>query len=141
MTDTSGPRWHGCARFSSRDGYWQKMSAGLSQRVMNWDTGVASSERFSETWPRSATMRSGTVYRLPGLARATDGTDSGSWPGWPTPSANEDAAGTVDGKMQFMLTHAAKLSDPQGTAAGGQLNPTFVEWLMGYPLGWTDLEG
>jgi hypothetical protein len=24
---------------------------------------------------------------------------------------------------------------------GGQLNPTWVEWLMGYPLGWTALEG
>ena len=21
---------------------------------------------------------------------------------------------------------------------GGQLNPTWVEWLMGWPLGWTD---
>ena len=25
------------------------------------------------------------------------------------------------------------------THAGGQLNPTWVEWLMGYPEGWTDL--
>ena len=24
------------------------------------------------------------------------------------------------------------------TVAGGQLNPTWVEWLMGFPLGWTD---
>lgn len=24
---------------------------------------------------------------------------------------------------------------------GGQLNPTWVEWLMGFPAGWTDLEG
>ncbi len=24
---------------------------------------------------------------------------------------------------------------------GGKLNPTWVEWLMGFPLGWTDLEG
>ena len=24
-------------------------------------------------------------------------------------------------------------------AVGGQLNPTWVEWLMGFPLGWTDL--
>jgi hypothetical protein len=24
------------------------------------------------------------------------------------------------------------------TQAGGQLNPTWVEWLMGWPLGWTD---
>ena len=23
---------------------------------------------------------------------------------------------------------------------GGSLNPTWVEWLMGYPSGWTDLE-
>jgi hypothetical protein len=23
-------------------------------------------------------------------------------------------------------------------SAGGQLNPTWVEWLMGFPLGWTD---
>jgi hypothetical protein len=22
----------------------------------------------------------------------------------------------------------------------GKLNPTWVEWLMGFPLGWTDLE-
>ena len=27
---------------------------------------------------------------------------------WPTPTANEDAAGTPDGKMQWMLTQAAK---------------------------------
>jgi DNA (cytosine-5)-methyltransferase 1 len=24
--------------------------------------------------------------------------------------------------------------------AGGSLNPTWVEWLMGWPLGWTDLK-
>jgi hypothetical protein len=23
-------------------------------------------------------------------------------------------------------------------SGGGQLNPTWVEWLMGWPLGWTD---
>lgn len=31
--------------------------------------------------------------------------------------------------------------DPQlGTIVGGKLNPTWVEWLIGWPLGWTDLE-
>lgn len=25
------------------------------------------------------------------------------------------------------------------TVVGGKLNPTWVEWLMGFPLGWTDL--
>lgn len=26
------------------------------------------------------------------------------------------------------------------TAVGGKLNPMWVEWLMGFPIGWTDLE-
>ena len=26
-----------------------------------------------------------------------------------------------------------------GAGNGGQLNPTWVEWLMGFPPGWTDL--
>lgn len=54
---------------------------------------------------------------------------------WPTPSASEDAAGTVNGQMQYMLTHAAKESEAQA----GQLNPQWVEWLMGYPPEWTAL--
>lgn len=30
--------------------------------------------------------------------------------------------------------------DGLATAAGGALNPRWVEWLMGFPDGWTDLE-
>jgi len=26
------------------------------------------------------------------------------------------------------------------TQTGGQLNPTWVEWLMGWPLGWSELK-
>ena len=29
---------------------------------------------------------------------------------------------------------------PLNAQVGGSLNPTWVEWLMGWPLGWTDLE-
>ena len=55
---------------------------------------------------------------------------------WPTPTANEDAAGTPNGKMQKMLGNHPDVRN-SGT---GTLNPTWVEWLMGFPLGWTDLE-
>ena len=34
----------------------------------------------------------------------------------------------------------AKNSRPLSEQVGGSLNPTWVEWLMGYPLGWTVLE-
>jgi hypothetical protein len=38
-------------------------------------------------------------------------------------------------------TSPAELSRNSKTLAtvdGGKLNPTWVEWLMGWPLGWTD---
>jgi len=64
--------------------------------------------------------------------------------GWLTPSANEDAAGTENGKMQAMLSHQALLtgSTANGTNAvtarhaGYRLNPLFSLWLMGYPAEW-----
>jgi hypothetical protein len=48
---------------------------------------------------------------------------------WPTPRAfmHKDSA-TDRGKSNL------------GEVVGGQLNPMWVEWLMGFPLGWTDLE-
>ena len=55
---------------------------------------------------------------------------------WLTPAANEDAAGSIHGKMQQMLTHQVKRADMEATLAGGQLNPTWVAWLMGFPLDW-----
>ncbi len=35
---------------------------------------------------------------------------------------------------------SAKSGDGLATQAGGSLNPTWVEWLMGWPLGFTDLK-
>ena len=60
---------------------------------------------------------------------------------WPTSSANEDAAGTPDGNMQSMLgSHPSVCGSTSEEWSRGTLNPTWVEWLMGYPEGWTDLE-
>lgn len=33
------------------------------------------------------------------------------------------------------------LHDEAGKPIGRTLNPQFVEWLMGFPIGWTDCEG
>jgi hypothetical protein len=60
---------------------------------------------------------------------------------WPTPTANEDAAGTPAGKMQGMLgNHPDIRGTTQEEWSRGSLNPTWVEWLMGFPTGWTDLK-
>ena len=60
---------------------------------------------------------------------------------WPTPTANEDHAGRPGGKMQKMLgNHPEVRGTTEAEWRRGSLNPTWVEWLMGYPKGWTDLE-
>jgi len=61
---------------------------------------------------------------------------------WPTPQANSWGA---TGHRQMLQKHQDSGSISQdeklGMQAGngGKLNPTWVEWLMGFPEGWTDL--
>ena len=62
---------------------------------------------------------------------------------WPTPRAaqGESRNHTVwlrsSDKPQNLENRLAQV-DP--STIGGKLNPMWVEWLMGFPLGWTDLE-
>ena len=52
---------------------------------------------------------------------------------WPTPIERDWRSGKVS--EATMNKNSRPLSDE----IGGSLNPTWVEWLMGYPEGWTDL--
>jgi hypothetical protein len=38
--------------------------------------------------------------------------------------------------MQPMLTHQLKQLHPTHAAAGGQPNPQWIAWLMGFPVAW-----
>ena len=51
---------------------------------------------------------------------------------WPTPTAHNAKEGG------FPSEHNRN-TPTLSAQAGGSLNPTWVEWLMGWPLGWTDL--
>jgi hypothetical protein len=63
---------------------------------------------------------------------------------WPTPMATDHKGSGKTGELRDRLDYAVergatktKVYDtPQ---ASGSLNPTWVEWLMGFPTGWTDL--
>ena len=82
---------------------------------------------------------------------------------WPTPTSRDHKDGSAAAcknvpvncllgrAVHFPTPHANCHTGPgqapqkQGgenlqTVAGGSLNPTWVEWLMGFPLGWTALE-
>tara|TARA_R110000823_G_scaffold79134_3_gene180250 strand:+ start:416 stop:862 length:447 start_codon:yes stop_codon:yes gene_type:complete len=54
----------------------------------------------------------------------------------PTPAATDWKGSSKPGQRRGQLTDPAMGVIP----AGGRLNPTWVEWLMGWPLGFTDLE-
>ena len=63
---------------------------------------------------------------------------------WPTPAAHEGRLGYQrrdTGKKGTQKSLTTKVIDKEGgrKKTTGQLNPTWVEWLMGYPIGWTDL--
>ena len=60
---------------------------------------------------------------------------------WPTPLA-ANAKGAIKNRFMGSETYRSNLDEAVRTHIGdGQLNPQWVEWLMGYPEGWTDLEG
>ncbi len=52
---------------------------------------------------------------------------------FPTPT-------TQDASNNAGPSQSSRNTPPPNAVAGGALNPTWVEWLMGFPLGWTDLE-
>jgi len=64
---------------------------------------------------------------------------------WPTPSVRDYKGGYIGGRMRDgkisrdTLDVAVQHTDNK-EKTGGQLNPTWVEWLMGFPIGWTDLK-
>ena len=134
-------------------------------------------EPYSETWPRSGMMRSGTAFRLPPLVPLTAGTASGLWhtptahmskeAGYPaeftrkTPTLNAEALVGMPARMwptpcasdhrdrgnlgNPSVQRRAAIGKQLGLSmvvseASGRLNPTWVEWLMGFPLGWTACE-
>ena len=179
------------------------------------ETGEIGLSEFYGTFPRSGTMRSGTVYQLPQLAPTTTEIGSGLWrtpasangsqgpkskefyehcrktgqstitlvdevrhtpsylptptaveygrnkslgPNakerhslssmarhnlWPTPAARDYKGARKPETMAKTGRNPETNSLPDSVefkGESGRLNPTWVEWLMGFPLGHTDLD-
>jgi len=122
-------------------------------------------ERFSATWPRAGMTRSGTASQLKPLAPTTREIASGLWPTptvngnynrkgasatsgdglatavrrWPTPTARDYRSPGTPERLARAKRESSR-GQPLTEEVGGQLNPTWVEWLMGYPTGWTELK-
>src|SRR5262249_8475592 len=57
---------------------------------------------------------------------------------WPTPKASDAGRGGLSAEAMIRrLETEPKRSGDLNDAIGGPANPEWVEWLMGYPPGWT----
>ena len=116
-----------------QDGRWLKTSK-VSSRIRR-PSRVKPSKGSSGTWPRAGTMRNGIVYQQPQSAPHTYVTEFfSSHAKWATPRASRGGP-SYSQANRSSLAHA-NLS----TQDGGMLNPTWVEWLQGFPSEWTVLE-
>lgn len=115
------------------------------------------STRCLLTWKEKATKQQRCLYQLAVSVPGTDEKESQSWDTekeWhemhekqfarliPTPTASA-ARGAVKSRYFGGENYHCRLDEfaeltPWGVC--GRLNPAWVEWLMGFPIGWTDLD-
>src|SRR5574343_1584062 len=118
--------------------------------------------RFKKHWPPSGMILDGVLYPLPKLGPIIEEKDGSVWPtpraamtGSVTPERTLDKFNNLESVLARKMFPTPTAQDfkrrgpnsaQQGlsntehfTPNGGPLNPTWVEWLMGLPLGWTEL--
>jgi len=132
MTDISGHTFFPLLKPNDPLGAFSRMFMGMS---------LWASTRCYLTWKGKATPQGRSLFQLVPLTHLTDETEFGSSPEmWATPVAS-DSKGAPKNRFKGSPTYHGNLSEEVRThQEDGQLNPQWVEWLMGYPEGWTDLE-
>lgn len=118
---------------------WRALLARYDRDTCTWKTVQRSlfeeSIESPVTWPQWGMTRDGALYPLPTWARRTNANACGLWP-TPTVTGNHNRAG-ISRKAGDGLSTAVKQRTPLW-CKHGPLNPAWVEWLMGWPIGWTD---
>lgn len=126
----SGEKWReSSARYDLDSSTWK------THRCL-WDEDLPWS---SVTLPKWGMTRNGALFQHPTLERPISASAAGLWP-TPTASAckgsspgallRKNGRSRINDRLDHALMHQE----------GGQLNPPWVEWLMSFPIGWTELK-
>lgn len=102
-----------------------------AQQSLLWDL-----TEYSETWPTWGMTQDGVFYPLPPLAPRTYALDGGALRDVPTVTVHGNY--NRKGASQHSGDGLATWAKSYGTT--GQLSPDWVEWLMGWPIGHTELK-
>ena len=102
-----------------------QMSPSMVNRSGWWPTPVSSSAMAEDISTVRERLENGKPYK----SRLIEAIAM-----WPTPTTVDTF--TPPKRSNPTLGDAARQAD----GSNGKLNPTWVEWLMGFPIGWTDLE-
>ena len=101
-------------------------------------------DSYSETWPRWGTMRNGECWERETWADFTTASEYGLSPQrFPTPTARDYKGARTDEAMEATGRNQETNSLPDYLASIGQrgpMSPKFREWLMGWPISWTDVK-
>ena len=100
------------------------------------DTSRLDSPQLSATWKKMVTQQRGEYSQRVKLAHPTSESESTSWP---TPTVGEEKF-RIKGNSQASQCLEAKARRGELDSQPGCLNPEWVEWLMGVPTGWTELD-
>jgi hypothetical protein len=116
---------------------WQESSVKFDPNTCSWKTHQCLWDEdlpeSSVTLPKWGMMQNGVLWERTTLPPLTSGTESGSWP-TPRCFMHKDAL-----KDRGKSNLGEVVNEMEGMKITGQLNPDWVEWLMGWPIGWTDL--
>ena len=109
----------------------------MSKDTFRWDSPASSA-----IWKKMVSQQRGEYSQRVKLALRTKGSESISWP---TPSARDYKGGYQggrirNGKVSFDTLDVAVQHYNGDKDKVGHLNPEWVEWLMGVPIGWTELD-
>ena len=131
---------------------WQGLLAKLDPSSFLWKTAQCSlledSEQSFQTFPKWGSMQNGACWEQIPLVLTTDEKEFGYLP---TPTASDQYNGNKIGitykNKRFIRTSqttgtefGAKLTDFYQLTNGRNLHPNFAEWMMNWPLEWTNLK-
>jgi hypothetical protein len=114
-----------------------------STEMLNPDTNKSMSlDRYVQFWPTPKASAAGPDFAKVGRS-ATGISLATAVQMWPTPSAadDRDRGNLSTPAIQRRMAKGKQMNLSMVVSdTSGQLNPTWVEWLMGFPTGHTDLK-